>query len=282
MGESVLATTVCVDLPNTSPRAPAKNREPERKRRLFAIVGVLERDVIPRLVRAHLEAGGVSAPEFAREDVEVFVATTIATDDRATAAHVERLIAAGAPIEKLYLSLFAPAARMLGDRWNDDTLDVAQVTIGMARLQLLLHEFRPQFVNRAGEGARSVLIVPNPGEHHAFGPMMVAEFFARAGWSTTWEANSAIPQIARRIRDDHPDILGLSCASERFLSGLERSIKAARRAARGHALVVLVGGRVFNGRPQLAAEIGADGTAIDGPNAVALADRLVPETIRQK
>jgi MerR family transcriptional regulator, light-induced transcriptional regulator len=279
MGESVLATTVCVDSPNASPAEPTKNQETGRKRRLFAIVGVLERDVIPGLVRAHLEAGGVSAPEFAREDVEVFVATTIATDDRATAEHVERLLAAGAQIEKLYLSLFAPAARMLGARWDNDTLDVAQVTMGMSRLQLLLHEFRPRFINRAGEGARSVLIVPNPGEQHAFGPMMVAEFFARAGWSTAWEANSAVSQIAHRIRDDHPDLLGLSCAGERFLPGLERSIKAARRAARGHGLVVLVGGRVFTARPQLATEIGADGTANDGPSAVALADRLVPERL---
>ncbi len=232
--------------------------------------------MIPRLLRANSESIAGAVPEFARADVEAFAETTLGSDERATINYVDRMIAAGAPIDRLYLSLLAPAARLLGERWTDDTLDFVQVTTGMARLQMLLHEYRPRFVAGAAGGARRALIVPSPGEQHVFGPMMIADYLARAGWTTSWESDATSAVIARRVREEEIELLGLSCASERHLSALERCIKAARRAARGRNLAVMVGGCVFDGKPQLAQEIGADATAIDGPRAVVAAERLVP------
>lgn len=248
----------------------------ETAHRRRAIENLLERAVIPRLLRANPETMSGAAPEFARVDVELFMETTLGADDRATIDYIDRMVAAGAPIDRLYLSLLAPAARLLGERWTADTLDFVQVTTGMTRLQMLLHEFRPRFVGGASGGSRRALITPVPGEQHVFGPMMIADYLARAGWSTSWESDTTSAVIARRVRDDAIDLLGLSCAAERNLSGIERCIKSARRAARGRQLAVIVGGSVFDGKPQLAQEVGADATAIDGPHAVAAADRLVP------
>jgi methanogenic corrinoid protein MtbC1 len=248
----------------------------ETAHRRRAIENLLERAVIPRLLRANPETMSGAAPEFARIDVELFAETTLAANDRATIDYIERMVAAGAPIDRLYLSLLAPAARLLGERWTADTLDFVQVTTGMTRLQMLLHEFRPRFVGGASDGARRALIAPAPGEQHVFGPMMVADYFARAGWTTIWESNATAAAIARRVREDSIDLLGLSCASERHLSALERCIKSARRAARGRHLAVLVGGCFFDDKQHLATEVGADAIAIDGPRAIAAADRLVP------
>jgi methanogenic corrinoid protein MtbC1 len=236
----------------------------------------LERAVIPRLLRANSESIAGAAPEFARADVEAFAETTLGSDERATIDYIDRLIAAGAPIERLYLSLLAPAARLLGERWTADTLDFVQVTTGMARLQMLLHEFRPRFVAGAANSARRALITPAPGERHVFGPMMIADYFARAGWAVSWESDATPAAIARRVRDEAIELLGVSCASERNLSALERCIKSVRHAARGRELAIIVGGRFFEEKPHLVREIGADATAIDGPRAVAAADRLVP------
>jgi methanogenic corrinoid protein MtbC1 len=245
-------------------------------RRRRAIETLLEQAVIPQLLRANSESIAGAAPEFARVDVAAFAETTLSADERATADYINRLLAAGAPIDRLYLSLLAPAARLLGERWVDDTLDFVQVTTGVARLQMLLHELRPHFVAGAANSARRALIVPVPGERHVFGPMMIADYLARAGWAVSWESDATPTAIARRVREDSIEMLGLSCASERHLSALEHCIKAARHAARGHKLAVLVGGCVFDDKPQLAQDIGADATAIDGPHAVAAADRLVP------
>lgn len=245
-------------------------------KRRQAIEVLLERAVIPKLLRANAELIAGAAAEFARIDVEAFAETTLGSDERATIDYIERMIAGGAPIDRLYLSLLAPAARLLGERWTADTLDFVQVTTGMARLQILLHEFRPRFVGNPSGDARLALIAPAPGVQHVFGPMMIAEFLARAGWTTIWDSDVSANALGRRVRDERIDLIGLSCACERDLSALERCIKSVRRATRGRDLAVLVGGCLFDDNPKLALEIGADGTAVDGPHAVAAADRLVP------
>ncbi len=254
----------------------ANVRPIETARRRRTIESLLERAVIPKILRANSELIAGAAAEFARIDVEAFAETTLSADERATFDYVDRLLAAGAPLDKLYLSLFAPTARLLGERWVADTLDFVQVTTGVARLQMLLHEFRPRFVAGAGNGARRALVIPAPGERHVFGPMMISDYLARAGWTANWESDATSVDVARRVSDDSIHLLGLSCAAERNLSSLERCIKSARRAARGRQLAVLVGGSVFDGNPKLALDIGADATAIDGPGAAAAADRLVP------
>jgi methanogenic corrinoid protein MtbC1 len=71
------------------------------------------------------------------------------------------------------------------------------------------------------------------------------------------------------------DVVGLTVSVERHIAPLAQSIAALRRVSRNPEIIVLVGGRVFTERPELAAEIGADGTAADGALAVELADRLL-------
>ena len=55
---------------------------------------------------------------------------------------------------------------------------------------------------------------------------------------------------------------------------------ALRRASRNPDLVILVGGRVFSERPELAQDVGADGTAADGELAVALAVTILEQRAR--
>lgn len=246
--------------------------------RLDSIAAILERDVIPRLAQAHRprSASRPSIAPYPDEDVEDFADAAISSDDGAPARIVERLLASGVPLDDIYLRLLAPAARYLGARWEDDTIDFTTVMSGVARLHGLVHALSRRFDTAPARDARRILLVANPGEHHAFGPLMVAEFFKRAGWDSRYEAGATSASIVKSIRADSLDALGLSCATERYLGGLERCIRAARRAACGRPLVVLVGGAAFVCKPELATMVGADGTAQDGPSAVTTADRLVP------
>ena len=51
----------------------------------------------------------------------------------------------GASVETLYLDLLAPTARHLGDLWDADVCDFTEVTVGLGRLQQVLHELSPAF-----------------------------------------------------------------------------------------------------------------------------------------
>ena len=103
------------------------------------------------------------------------------------------------------------------------------------------------------------------------------EFFRRSGWQT-WSAPSLDEsELVALAAGRSFDLIGLTVSVERHAAPLARTIAAVRRASRNPEVLVMVGGRVFTERPELAAEIGADGTAGDGQMAVAVADKLFDE-----
>lgn len=253
-----------------------------QRSRLDAIARLIEREVIPRMARAHardaVDATERRSAAFTGTEIREFADATLSATAAPCEALIESQLERGVLVEDLFLHLLAPAARNLGARWEDDSLDFTQVTAGLTRLHVLLHALSRRFAPAGGErgDSRRILLAPNPGEQHVFGPLMVAEFFRRAGWNASCELSMSAADIARRVRTDSLDAVGLSCASERYLDGLERCIRAIRRASRGRPFAVLVGGVAFSNRPELATQIGADAAASDGPAAVKRAETLVP------
>jgi methanogenic corrinoid protein MtbC1 len=244
---------------------------------------VIEADIIPRLLLAHREqAGPVEVPAGAARDVppghtEQFAAATLTEEVASLLARVEALMAGGVTVETVYLDLLAPAARKLGSWWDEDACDFVDVTMGLWRIQEIVHALSALIPGSApiDAAARRALFVPAPGEQHGLGAIIVEEFFRRAGWQT-WSAPAlAEDELVAMAAGRAFDVIGLTVSVEKHLASLPRTVAALRRASRNPAVLILVGGRVFVERPALAAEIGADGTASDGRLALELAENLL-------
>lgn len=258
-----------------APTATADRRDP-----IESLVASL---VIPRLARDRRRAAAVTMAQDAgrpvpplEADIDAFVGRLLAPGDGEATRSVEDMIAAGESVDDIALFLLAPAARRLGARWEDDTLDFAAVTTGMTRLHVLLHMLGRRFHSGASPIGRRILFAVNPGETHAFGPLMVAEHFRRAGWNSRFDPGATTASLVREVGTGTLDAMGLSCAAERFLGDLQACIRAVRAAARGRPICLLVGGNVFTGRPELAERMGADATAHDAPGALAAIEGLLP------
>ena len=171
----------------------------------------IEEEVIPRLVlarRGAAKTSSISAPDGSTPgptEVLKFAGLMLTADVAAAHAFVGALRQRGTPVESLYLDLLAPAARHLGDLWCADACDFATVTMGLGRLQQLLHELSPAFGGELEhrEHGRRALLVPVPGEQHTFGLLMVVEFFRRAGWDV-WSGSQGtsfdlVPTRAWRV-----------------------------------------------------------------------------------
>ena len=78
-------------------------------------------------------------------DVEHFAKLMLANDEEPSFEAVMSYRARGVSIEKLYLDLLAPAARYLGELWNEDLCTFTDVTVGLGRLQRVLRELSPAF-----------------------------------------------------------------------------------------------------------------------------------------
>ncbi len=270
--------------PPASPRAPPGRRPATAERRRVAVLArTLETQVIPRLVLsrregnqpAYIDSHGGSVPQ--DEDVTTLAALSMAGDLTGSLDYIAALRARDMPLEIVYLHLLAPVARRLGQLWEEDRCDFAAVTVGLCLLQQIVLESSPAFRPRSGRADvdRRILLAPVPGEQHSFGLLMVGEFFRRQGWEVCSGTGASSQELSAMVRRQWFAAVGFSLARDEKLDALAACIRDVRRASRNPQVGVLVGGRAFVERPELAALVGADATAADGQQAALKAETLL-------
>lgn len=274
-------------LPPPADAGGAVGRAEEENERLGRLARVVEREVIPRLLLARrAEVGrspGAAGSGTLPEETEIVVLADLVVErDLAVAeSFVEAIRARGVTVESLYLDLLAPAARRLGTLWEEDRRTFSEVTIGLWRLHQLLHGLSLPFQADAlpPSADHRILLVPAPGEQHSFGLVMTAEFFRRAGWLVSGGPSISAEEIASLVHREWFAIVGISASSIGKLDAVATTIHTLRRVSRNRSLGVLVGGVVFDERPERAALVGADACAGDARHAPlrarALLDLLV-------
>jgi methanogenic corrinoid protein MtbC1 len=245
----------------------------------------IEEQIIPRLMLMHSRLSEVSSAPAALagtlhpgpDHVAELARLVIAPGVEPALAYVQGLRDRGVPLDRLYLQLLVPTARLLGEMWNADYCSFTDVTIGLWRLQQLLHQLSPAFLNEAEprKDGRRMLLVPEPGEQHTFGLIMVAEFFRRAGWEVWDQPLESRRELLELVRREAFSVIGLSIGSDARLESLAETIRQVRRASRNPRIRVMVGGAPFVDRPDRVAEVGADSTAADGEQATRVAEGLL-------
>ena len=242
----------------------------------------VELDVIPQLLMrrfAATRAQVIAAVTIA--EVAELADITLGANDSETSRFVTEIRQRGVALDAVYLDLLAPVARRLGEWWEDDICDFMQVTNGLWRLQVAMRDVSPAVLasSRVATGTRQtaprVLLAPLPGEQHTFGLSMVHEFFRRGGWDAWSGPLADRAELAAMVRHQWVDVVGFSLACDERMDSVAPEIRAVRLASRNPGLAVMVGGPPFIAKPGLAAELGADGTAENGLQAVAAAGELL-------
>ncbi len=211
-------------------------------------------------------------------DVEEFTQLSLTGEAHVLLDFVDNCLATGSSVETIYVDLLAPAARRLGEYWEDDSEDFVGVTMGLWRIQEILRELTLRIPpkSRPGHGQRSALFSAVPGEQHSFGTLMVSECFQRAGWDTDALIEPTQSELNGKLAKRHYDLVGLTVSRDCTTGSLCSLITTIKAVSYNPNIRILMGGRVINEQPYLVAECGADATAADAPSAVALGDILVP------
>lgn len=258
--------------------------DPEQARSLSRLI---ECEIIPRLLVAH--GGGRQAVHEAPHDdaitaadVEAFAPLALQVEADELLVHVDALVARGVSVDTLMVDLLAPAARLLGQFWEDDRCDFVDVTMGLWRLQEVVHDLSARVpTERHGwRHERCALFASMPGDQHSFGTVVLDELFVRAGWTTDRICDATTPQLVERVRGEWFDLVGLTISRDCHIASLSSLIRALRDASCNSGLCVMVGGRVFAGNAALADAVGADATAPDARAAVEVAGALVDRAMR--
>jgi methanogenic corrinoid protein MtbC1 len=238
--------------------------------------------VVPWMMLAHRVAAAPPRAERTeakptRDDVIALAEAARRNDLAAAIAQVERLCDTGAALDQLYLDLVAPAAALLGQMWHDDTASIAEVTVGLACLQRMVHAFGPAFHqdDLRPDPRRRILLAPLPGEQHSFSLVLVAEFLRRAGWDVDNGRVLSCAELCDVLRREWFALAGLSVSCTNRLDTIAATIHAMRHASRNRGLGIMVGGPLFTEHPDFVALVGADAMAVDARHAVVQADTLV-------
>jgi MerR family transcriptional regulator, light-induced transcriptional regulator len=165
---------------------------------------------------------------------------------------------------------FPEVARKLGRGWADDTLGFAEVSIGLARLQAVLHDVaRDWFSNTtAGPDSATALLLLPEAEQHSFGALVLMGRLRRRGVSVQLMTGARPDLVQGLLRRRSFDCVMISLGCEERLDPGRRLVAAVRRTAEQPVRVV-VGGAVMERIDDLQGLTGADLATCDPDAALA-------------
>jgi len=246
------------------------------------LVDVVAQSVIPELLAkfdgsfSTVEPGTMHAGE---DEIVRLASIVVGTRDLEAIDYVESLRHRGFSLDLLHLELLEPTARRLGELWDQDLLDFLDVTIGVGRLQRLVHYFARLDTIPPYDEMRRALIIPTPGEMHSLGITIVRKFLTAGGWHVGNEADMTSAQIEQLVSTEWYGVVGFSLAGDMHLDQLTDVITMVRKASRNPTIGIMVGGPAFSSDPHLVVKVGADGMASNGPAAVILAKKLLAASL---
>jgi methanogenic corrinoid protein MtbC1 len=242
------------------------------------IADLVATEITPQLSLLHLEvprAGEAVVLRSRAEDISIFAQLVLRQDSLGAELQVSDLISSGHSMEQVFLDLFEPTARRLGQMWDNDECDFVDVTRGMGRLQRLLATMVCNSGAPAPIGKRSILMSTIPGEQqHSFGIAIVERLLESWGWQVRCERPGSIDQILDIVENNWIAVVGLSASRTNGQETLAQLISKIRGHSQNSAIGVMVGGPALYDQPGLAATVGADATARNASLAVLAAEKL--------
>lgn len=139
---------------------------------------------------------------------------------------------------------YVPAmARRLGERWHNDELSFAQVTIGMSRLQRMVRDLVAEFDAERSMGCEvgSLLLVVPEAEQHTLGAILLCGQLRRRGLSVRLWLGFRAADAADALSSGSYDGILISASRAYDLENLTDLVKSVRNAA-SSALPVCIGG----------------------------------------
>lgn len=194
--------------------------------------------------------------------------------DTATATMVvQEGIQKGISPIKLYLELLIPCQYEVGERWHDGEINVAQehlaTQITLSQMDRLKQWFRPD----VKLGLKAV-ITSVEGDQHLMGARVISDFLYVDGWDVNFlGADMPADALVEYVQQNGIDLVALSITLPDNLANAKKTIKALKKLKPSPK--VLVGGLAFYGQQHLADEMGADGVAQEGLEAVRVARELM-------
>ena len=157
----------------------------------------------------------------------------------------------GAPIDYIVLDLIPSIARQLGKQWEDDSLSFADVSIGVNKLERVIHKldylFQANQLDR--QQNKSIFISGFPGSQHSLGTLIFANFLIYSGWQVHRPHQVNIDSIVYGVSSKAIQAIAISISTNEQLEKLPELINLLREKSKNPEIIVLIGGPLYNKAP---------------------------------
>ena len=193
--------------------------------------------------------------------------------DRARARlAVDQALGDGVQPMGVYLSVLAPTQRRIGELWLDGKLSIAGEHLATEITSVEMEYLRARAPRRAALDKRAMVAIA-PGERHALGARIVADFLFVDGWEVDFlGADVPASELATFVQERMPDVLAISVVLVHNLERAASAVRSVRDAA--PSVPIMLGGPAIRDQRH-AEELGGSGYAADATDAVRTARSLV-------
>jgi methanogenic corrinoid protein MtbC1 len=181
----------------------------------------------------------------------------------------------GADLKRIYLDVFQPALHTVGKMWMRNEITVAKEHFCTASTQSVMAMLYPRLFQVERKGLTAVAACVG-GELHELGVRMVADFLELEGWDTYYlGANTPDKDVVAALLERNADLLALSVTMPYNVYLVQRLIQAVRAEPGLKNLKIMVGGYPFAIQVDLYRAVGADATAGNAEEALAVIGALM-------
>ena len=195
-------------------------------------------------------------------------------DQEAIGQHIRALLDRGAEAEQILQRGMLSAMEVISEKFKTGEVFIPEVLLSARAMNEAVSILQPH-LSKAQMGAKGrVLIGTVKGDLHDIGKNLVVIMLRGVGFEVKdLGIDVPVSAVLKAVEEFKPDVLGLSALLTTTMPQMKEVIEALRQKGLRDTVKVMVGGAPLN--EKFARDIGADGYAPDGAEAVTLAKKLM-------
>jgi 5-methyltetrahydrofolate--homocysteine methyltransferase len=191
-------------------------------------------------------------------------------------AEVEKILEEKVGPQKILDEAVIPALDQVGGLFEKGEYYLAEMLQSAHIVQLVINTVKPLLISGTGGEKGKVIMGTVRGDLHDIGKNIVVLFLEGAGFNVNDLGRDVAPQkFIEAVKDQKPDIVGLSALLTTTLPAMKETVEALRRSDVLGKTKIIIGGSPVTAA--FAEKIGADGYGKDVVEALRVVRTLVAE-----
>ena len=209
-----------------------------------------------------------------RTQLEKIFNDVLRGDNKSTPTDVQVALDEGIDASEVLNGGMVTAMSEVGRLFEEGEYFVPEMLISARAMQAGLAVLRPYLVDEDVQPTGKVVIGTVKGDLHDIGKNLVSMMLEGGGFEIVDLGSDVAPEkFVTAIKDEKPDIIGMSALLTTTMTNMKNTIEAIEEAGLRDSVKIIIGGAPVT--QDYADKIGADGFAPDASRAVNLAKSLI-------